>query len=168
MGDWYQNQPRFWFQEGHLKYRRDWGGRGFESFVFARENRHWCTDGPLRLDEHDRDVVRRRRPVAGLHGRPELRHLFRPEDRGRDPDPLELVREVRRADTDRVVRVGCENDILAGIVPKGSVGIDGISLTVAETAEALQRIGIGISRLGTSEAVAIGAYAFALHQLDAD
>jgi glucokinase len=30
----------------------------------------------------------------------------------------------------------------------------------------LQRIGIGISRLGTTEAVAIGAYAFALHQLD--
>jgi glucokinase len=32
----------------------------------------------------------------------------------------------------------------------------------------LQRIGIGISRLGTSEAVAVGAYAFALHKLDAD
>jgi glucokinase len=30
----------------------------------------------------------------------------------------------------------------------------------------LQRIGVGISRLGTSEAVAIGAYAFALRQLD--
>jgi glucokinase len=30
----------------------------------------------------------------------------------------------------------------------------------------LQRIGVGISRLGTSEAVAIGAYAFALDQLD--
>ena len=30
----------------------------------------------------------------------------------------------------------------------------------------LRRIGIGISRLGTSEAVAIGAYAYALHQLD--
>jgi glucokinase len=30
----------------------------------------------------------------------------------------------------------------------------------------LQRIGIGISRLGTSEAVAVGAYAFALHKLD--
>jgi glucokinase len=29
----------------------------------------------------------------------------------------------------------------------------------------LQRVGIGISRLGTSEAVAIGAYAFALRQL---
>jgi glucokinase len=30
----------------------------------------------------------------------------------------------------------------------------------------LQRVGIGISRLGTTEAVAIGAYAFALHNLD--
>ncbi len=30
----------------------------------------------------------------------------------------------------------------------------------------LQRIGVGISRLGTSEAVAIGAYAFALQKLD--
>ncbi len=29
----------------------------------------------------------------------------------------------------------------------------------------LQRTGVGLSRLGTSEAVAIGAYAFALHQL---
>jgi glucokinase len=30
----------------------------------------------------------------------------------------------------------------------------------------LQRIGVGMSRLGTSEAVAIGAYAFALRALD--
>jgi glucokinase len=30
----------------------------------------------------------------------------------------------------------------------------------------LQRVGIGISRLGTAEAVALGAYAFALHKLD--
>ena len=30
----------------------------------------------------------------------------------------------------------------------------------------LQRIGVGMSRLGTSEAVAIGAYAFALRKLD--
>ena len=30
----------------------------------------------------------------------------------------------------------------------------------------LQRIGVGISRLGTTEAVAIGAYAFALHKLE--
>lgn len=33
--------------------------------------------------------------------------------------------------------------------------------------DALQRIGVGISRLGTSEAIAIGAYAFALRKLDA-
>jgi glucokinase len=30
----------------------------------------------------------------------------------------------------------------------------------------LQRIGIAITQLGTIEAVAIGAYAFALHQMD--
>lgn len=32
--------------------------------------------------------------------------------------------------------------------------------------DSLQRIGVGISRLGTSEAIAIGAYAFALAKLD--
>ncbi len=32
--------------------------------------------------------------------------------------------------------------------------------------DSLARIGVGMSRLGTSEAVAIGAYAFALHKLD--
>ena len=32
--------------------------------------------------------------------------------------------------------------------------------------DAMQRIGVGISRLGTSEAVAIGAYVFALRKLD--
>jgi glucokinase len=31
----------------------------------------------------------------------------------------------------------------------------------------LQRTGVGVSRLGTSEAMAIGSYAFALQQLDA-
>ncbi|HQF02023.1 MAG TPA: ROK family protein [Bacteroidales bacterium] len=34
------------------------------------------------------------------------------------------------------------------------------------TFDPLQRIGVGISRLGTSKATAIGAYAFALNQLD--
>lgn len=33
--------------------------------------------------------------------------------------------------------------------------------------DALQRVGVGVTKLGTSEAVAIGAYAFALSQLDA-
>jgi glucokinase len=32
--------------------------------------------------------------------------------------------------------------------------------------DSLQRVGVGLSRLGTSEAVAIGAYAFALRKLD--
>jgi glucokinase len=32
--------------------------------------------------------------------------------------------------------------------------------------DSLQRIGVGMSRLGTSEAVAIGACAFALQKLD--
>jgi glucokinase len=32
--------------------------------------------------------------------------------------------------------------------------------------DSLQRLGVGISRLGTSEAVAVGAYAFALQKLD--
>jgi glucokinase len=32
--------------------------------------------------------------------------------------------------------------------------------------DALQRVAVGISRLGTSEAIAIGAYAFALNHLD--
>lgn len=32
--------------------------------------------------------------------------------------------------------------------------------------DSLQRIGVGISRLGTSEAIAVGAYAFALRKLD--
>jgi glucokinase len=32
----------------------------------------------------------------------------------------------------------------------------------------LKRIGVGLSRLGTSRAVALGAYAFALAELDTD
>jgi glucokinase len=32
--------------------------------------------------------------------------------------------------------------------------------------DSLKRIGVGVSRLGTSKATAIGAYAFALNQLD--
>jgi hypothetical protein len=32
--------------------------------------------------------------------------------------------------------------------------------------DSLQRVGIGVSRMGTSRAVSVGAYAFALHKLD--
>jgi glucokinase len=34
------------------------------------------------------------------------------------------------------------------------------------TYDPLKRIGVGLSRLGTSEAISIGAYAYALHELD--
>jgi glucokinase len=34
------------------------------------------------------------------------------------------------------------------------------------TYDPLKRIGVGLSRLGTSQAVSVGAYAYALHELD--
>lgn len=45
-----------------------------------------------------------------------------------------------------------------------SIPIPGTSLTISY--DPLQRTGVGISKLGTSRAVSIGAYAFALHKLD--
>jgi glucokinase len=44
------------------------------------------------------------------------------------------------------------------------VAVPGTTRTVKY--DPLQRIGVGVSRLGTSQAVAVGAYAFALRQLD--
>ena len=44
------------------------------------------------------------------------------------------------------------------------IAIPGVKRSVKY--DPLQRVGVGISRLGTSQAVAIGAYAFALHKLD--
>ena len=45
-----------------------------------------------------------------------------------------------------------------------SISVPGTSRTLEY--DPLQRLGVGMSRLGTSEAVALGAYAFALKQLD--
>jgi glucokinase len=45
-----------------------------------------------------------------------------------------------------------------------SISVPGTSRTLKY--DPLQRIGVGMSRLGTSEAVALGAYAFALQKLD--
>ncbi|HNX44426.1 MAG TPA: ROK family protein [Bacteroidales bacterium] len=45
-----------------------------------------------------------------------------------------------------------------------TIPVPGTSLTVSY--DPLQRIGVGVSRLGTSRAVSIGAYAFALYKLD--
>jgi glucokinase len=44
------------------------------------------------------------------------------------------------------------------------ISIPGTSRTIAYDPQ--QRIGIGTTRLGTSTAVSVGAYAFALHDLD--
>ena len=54
------------------------------------------------------------------------------------------------------------NIFLAGA--KKEITVPGTSRNVQY--DPLRRIGVGISKLGTSEAVAIGAYAFALHALD--
>ena len=43
------DQPRFWLQEGHLKFRRDRDGKGFESFLFTREHRYWIGNHLLQL-----------------------------------------------------------------------------------------------------------------------
>ena len=42
-------QPRFRLLEGHLAYRRDWGPKGFESVLFARERRTWIGNHLLQL-----------------------------------------------------------------------------------------------------------------------
>lgn len=43
------DQPRFWLQEGHLKFRRDKDGKGFESYLFTREHRFWIGNHLLQL-----------------------------------------------------------------------------------------------------------------------
>ena len=60
-----------------------------------------------------------------------------------------------------------EDPAQLGIFLKGqtrSISVPGTSRTLEY--DPLQRIGVGMSRLGTSEAVALGAYAFALQKLD--
>ena len=47
-------------------------------------------------------------------------------------DGLGKIARLGHAGTDRVVEVQCGTEILRGIVPKGSIAINGISLTVVE------------------------------------
>ncbi len=47
-------------------------------------------------------------------------------------DGVGKIRHLGRAGTDRVVEVQCGADILQGLVPKGSVALGGISLTVVD------------------------------------
>jgi glucokinase len=70
-------------------------------------------------------------------------------------------------------RLGCaafnlEDPTQLAIFLKGqtrTINVPGSTRTVDY--DPLQRVGVGLSRLGTSEAVAVGAYAFALSRLDA-
>jgi len=50
-------------------------------------------------------------------------------------DALGHVRDIRQAGGDRVVRIGCPQALMPGIVEKGSIALDGISLTVVGIGE---------------------------------
>ncbi|MDP6491447.1 MAG: riboflavin synthase [Kiritimatiellia bacterium] len=45
-------------------------------------------------------------------------------------DAIGHVHDIRQSGGDRVVRIGCPKELMSGIVEKGSVALDGISLTV--------------------------------------
>jgi len=50
-------------------------------------------------------------------------------------DALGHVRDIRQSGGDRVVRTGCPPELMSGIVEKGSIALDGISLTVVGTGD---------------------------------
>ncbi len=65
----------------------------------------------------------------------------------------------------RVYDLDADNDLAAFLQGETKqIALPGSSDTVAY--DPLKRVGLGVSVLGTSEAVSIGAYAFALNQLD--
>ncbi|MFH0881132.1 MAG: riboflavin synthase [Lentisphaerota bacterium] len=51
-------------------------------------------------------------------------------------DGMGRIREMRPAGRDWVVVVECSAELIQGIVPKGSIALDGISLTVVEVGDA--------------------------------
>ena len=46
-------------------------------------------------------------------------------------DGVGAVMHIRQAGPDRILRIGCHGDIIRGIVQKGAIACDGVSLTVA-------------------------------------
>ena len=36
-----QRRPQFQYREGHLRFRKDYGGKGFDSYLFSRQDRFW-------------------------------------------------------------------------------------------------------------------------------
>jgi riboflavin synthase len=73
------------------------------------------------------------------------------------------VRARRRAGRDWVLAVDCQGDVLEGIVPKGSVACDGVSLTISRVLETGFEVNIvpftwehtALSRLSAGDAVNI-------------
>ena len=57
-------------------------------------------------------------------------------------DALGDIREIRTVGRDRVIAVGCPRDLISGIVEKGSIAIDGISLTVSAVFEDMFEVNI--------------------------
>ena len=47
-------------------------------------------------------------------------------------DGVGVIRSLTRSGHDWVVETACPSELMAGIVPKGSIALDGISLTIAE------------------------------------
>lgn len=45
------------------------------------------------------------------------------------------ITAIDRSGRDRIVRIACQQSLLAGIVSKGSIAVEGISLTIAELAD---------------------------------
>ena len=75
-------------------------------------------------------------------------------------DGLGLVEAVEQEGLARVVRVGCGPEVLRYVVGKGSIAVDGVSLTVAAVddegfavsliPETLERTTLGVARPGTA------------------
>lgn len=49
-------------------------------------------------------------------------------------DGIGVIREIRSSGDDTVIRISAEPDVMTYIVRKGSITVDGISLTIADTA----------------------------------
>ncbi|NNF07854.1 MAG: hypothetical protein HKN21_13910 [Candidatus Eisenbacteria bacterium] len=42
-------RPQFQYREAHLRFRKDYGGKGFDSYLFSRQNRFWVDNHLIRI-----------------------------------------------------------------------------------------------------------------------
>jgi len=92
-------------------------------------------------------------------------------------DGLGLVEALEQEGFARVVRVGCGPELLRYVVEKGSIAVDGVSLTVAEVddegfavsliPETLERTTLGAARPGTAVNVEVDVIAKYVEKLAA-